>query len=238
MCTDHEVYADACWTISHLSDGENARIDVILNSEGLLEALVRLLEHEQISVSKPALRSLGNVVTGDDRQTHAAIQAGLVPKLSILLDHSNSGIRKETCWTLSNITAGNQSQINEVILAGCLPKLVRILKQDIFDVQKEATWVISNATSGGSSEHIQAVVEAGVLGPYVNMLSNHDSRIIQVALEGLQNIFKSGDRTQKLDEYLEKFDEENGERMVRSLQNHSNSDVANGATRIVDSYFQ
>ncbi len=229
--------ADACWTISHLSDGENERIDVIINSEGLLASLVRLLDHSSTTVAKPALRSLGNVVTGDDLQTTAALGAGLIPKLANLLTHPKSCIRKEACWTLSNITAGTQVQINQVIAAGCLPKLVKILNEDCFDVQKEATWVISNATSGGSHEDIDAVVQAGALGPYVNMLSNHDNRIIQVALEGLQNIFRAGRTHGKLTEYIAKFNEENGESMVRSLTDHSSGDVSNGAQAIVTNYF-
>ena len=237
VCTDNEVLADACWTISHLSDGENERIDVIINAEGLLPSLVRLLAHPANNVVKPALRALGNVVTGDDRQTAAALAAGLVPKLSEMLEHSQANIRKEACWTLSNITAGTQDQINMVIEAGCLPKLVKILNEDIFDVQKEATWVLSNATSGGSSPHIHKVVEAGALGPYVNMLSNHDTRIILVALEGLQNIFRTGRDASRLGEYIAEFNNENGESMVRSLTDHSDEQIASGARTIIERYF-
>ena len=59
----------------------------------------------------PALRTLGNVVTGDDSQTQCALDCGLLPRLLALLNSPKKGIRKEACWTISNITAGTREQI-------------------------------------------------------------------------------------------------------------------------------
>jgi importin subunit alpha-1 len=60
---------------------------------------------------KPALRSIGEIVSGDDMQTHVAINCGALPHLAELLRHRKRAIRKEACWALSNITAGTQHQI-------------------------------------------------------------------------------------------------------------------------------
>jgi hypothetical protein len=54
----------------------------------------------------PALRTLGNIVSGDDNQTQAVIDANVLPALTALLVNSKKNIRKETCWMLSNIAAG------------------------------------------------------------------------------------------------------------------------------------
>ena len=55
----------------------------------------------------PALRTVGNVVTGNDLQTQVVINCGALPCLLQLLQggHKKS-IKKEACWTISNITAG------------------------------------------------------------------------------------------------------------------------------------
>jgi importin subunit alpha-1 len=62
-------------------------------------------------VKTPALRTVGNIVTGDDLQTQVIMQCSVLPCLLALLSNPKKGIRKEACWTISNITAGNHEQI-------------------------------------------------------------------------------------------------------------------------------
>ena len=60
----------------------------------------------------PALRTVGNIVTGDDMQTQIVINCGALPCLLNLLTTSHKkSIKKEACWTISNITAGTKEQI-------------------------------------------------------------------------------------------------------------------------------
>ena len=74
-CTvaDHQV-ADACWALSYLSDGDNHKLQAVIDA-GVLTQVVRLLEHKAPSVVTPALRILGNLVTGDDIRTQQVLDA-------------------------------------------------------------------------------------------------------------------------------------------------------------------
>ncbi|AQK92819.1 Importin subunit alpha [Zea mays] len=65
---DEEVLTDACWALSYLSDGTNDKIQAVIES-GVFPRLVELLMHPSASVLIPALRTVGNIVTGDDMQT-------------------------------------------------------------------------------------------------------------------------------------------------------------------------
>lgn len=68
--------------------------------------------HTQASVLVPALRTVGNIVTGDDAQTQIVINCSALPYLLNLLTTSpKKSIKKEACWTISNITAGTKAQI-------------------------------------------------------------------------------------------------------------------------------
>lgn len=75
----------------------------------------------------PALRAIGNIVTGTDEQTQAVLDSGALNMFHQLLRHKKANIQKEAAWTLSNITAGKDGQIQEVINAGLVPYLVDML---------------------------------------------------------------------------------------------------------------
>jgi HEAT repeat protein len=70
--TDEEVLTDACWALSYLSDGTNDKIQSVIEA-GVVPRLVELLQHQSPSVLIPALRSIGNIVTGDDLQTQVCL---------------------------------------------------------------------------------------------------------------------------------------------------------------------
>jgi hypothetical protein len=56
----------------------------------------------------PCLRTIGNIVTGNDQETQYAIDCGALEALNNLIYSKKKSIRKEVCWTLSNITAGTE----------------------------------------------------------------------------------------------------------------------------------
>jgi hypothetical protein len=53
------------WAFSYLSDGGDERLPFILET-GVLPRLVQLLMHKNVAIAVPALRCIGNIVTGDD----------------------------------------------------------------------------------------------------------------------------------------------------------------------------
>lgn len=238
---DEEVLTDACWALSYLSDGDNDKIKAVVES-GVVKRLVELLLHQSVSVQTPSLRTVGNIVTGDDIQTQYVINVSALPCLLNLLNSPKKSIRKEACWTISNITAGNKEQIGSVIDANIVPPLIAVLTNADFDVKKESAWAISNATSGGTPEQIKYLVEQGCIEPLCNLLSVHDSRIVSVALEGLENILRVGQKEKdtsgaEYNEYSRAIESVGGLDKIEGLQHHSNQEVYEKAVRILEVFF-
>ena len=240
---DEEVLTDACWALSYLSDGSNDKIQEVINS-GVCRRLVELLMHTSAAVLVPALRTVGNIVTGDDLQTQIIINCGSLGCLLNLLNSSQKkSIKKEACWTISNITAGTKEQIQCVIDAGIITPLINLLATAEFDIKKESAWAISNATSGGSPEQIRHLVAQGCIKPLCDLLICADPRIITVALEGLENILKVGEVERQSigvgasNPYATLIDEAEGLDKIEELQNHSNEDIYEKAVALLETYF-
>lgn len=67
--TDQECLQDAGWALSYLCDGDNNRIDALIETPGVVADLVKHLAQSHPGVITPMLRTLGNIVSGDDHHT-------------------------------------------------------------------------------------------------------------------------------------------------------------------------
>uniref|UniRef100_A0AAR2KEC9 Importin subunit alpha n=1 Tax=Pygocentrus nattereri TaxID=42514 RepID=A0AAR2KEC9_PYGNA len=237
---DTDILADACWALSYLSDGPNDKIQAVIDS-GVCRRLVELLLHSDYKVVSPALRAVGNIVTGDDLQTQVILNCSALQSLLHLLSSPKESIKKEACWTISNITAGNRAQIQMVIDAGLLPPLISILQVAEFRTRKEAAWAITNATSGGSAEQIRHLVELGCIKPLCDLLTLMDSKIVQVALNGLENILRLGELEAKrgggINPYCALIEEAYGLDKLEFLQGHENQEIYQKAFDLIERYF-
>ena len=176
-------------------------------------------------------------MTGDDSQTQFIINLNALPALLWMLDNPKKNIRKEACWTISNITAGTAEQIQAVINAQVFPKLIELLQSSEFDIQKEAAWAASNATSGGTPEQILYLVQQGVLPPLCSLLAVQDSKVITVALEGLENILRVSNVSGVLDRVVDIVTDCGGLTALEELQNHENTNIYNRAVKVLETYF-
>uniref|UniRef100_A0A671LI74 Importin subunit alpha-7-like n=1 Tax=Sinocyclocheilus anshuiensis TaxID=1608454 RepID=A0A671LI74_9TELE len=239
--SDSDLLADACWALSYLSDGPNEKIQAVIDS-GVCRRLVELLMHTDYKVASPALRAVGNIVTGDDIQTQVVLNCSALPCLLHLLSSAKESIRKEACWTISNITAGNRAQIQTVIDANIFPVLIDILQKAEFRTRKEAVWAITNATSGGTPEQIRYLVNLGCIKPLCDLLTVMDSKIVLVALNGLENILRLGEQEAKqnasgLNPYCSLIEEAYGLDKIEFLQSHENQEIYQKAFDLIEHYF-
>ncbi|XP_041993750.1 importin subunit alpha-like [Salvia splendens] len=240
---DEEVLTDACWALSYLSDGVNEKIQAVIDAD-VCPRLIELLLHPSPSVLIPALRTVGNIVTGDDVQTQVIIEKGALPcLLNLLTQNYKKSIKKEACWTISNITAGNKDQIQAVIAAGIFSPLLALLQSAEFEIKKEAAWAISNATSGGTPDQIKFLVGEGCIKPMCDLLICPDPRIVTVCLEGLENILKVGEaeksqgNTGDVNVYAQMIDDAEGLEMIENLQSHDNNEIYEKSVKILETYW-
>lgn len=231
------VVSDACWALSYFTDGPNIRIQAVCD-EGVVGRVVHLLSScDAKMIVIPALRTLGNIVTGDDRQTQIVIDGGALPALKRLFDHPNISARKEVIWALSNILAGNSAQIQAVLDEGLLDLVVRELATGEYRCRVESTWAISNLTCSGTPDQIASLVRAQGLPPLVTMLESNDTRLIKVTLDAFNNICRAADSLGSRDFITQTLEELDFVERIEILQMHENEEIYKRAVGLMSTYW-
>ncbi|XP_059797958.1 importin subunit alpha-6 isoform X2 [Balaenoptera ricei] len=244
--SEHEdVQEQAVWALGNIA-GDNAECrDFVLNCEILPPLLELLTNSNRLTTTRNAVWALSNLCRGKNPPPNFSkviLNCSALPCLLHLLSSSKESIRKEACWTVSNITAGNRAQIQAVIDANIFPVLIEILQKAEFRTRKEAAWAITNATSGGTPEQIRYLVALGCIKPLCDLLTVMDSKIVQVALNGLENILRLGEQECKqngigINPYCALIEEAYGLDKIEFLQSHENQEIYQKAFDLIEHYF-
>ena len=217
-----------------MTDGGNEQIQMVIDS-GVVAKLVPLLSHREVKVQTAALRAVGNIVTGTDDQTQTVLNYDALSHFPQLLNHTKEKINKEAVWFLSNITAGNQQQVQAVIDKDLVPLIIQHLSRGEFQTQKEAAWAISNLTISGNKQQVAYLVHQGVIPPFCNLLGCKDTQVVQVVLDGINNLLKLAGT--ELEQVTATIEECGGLDKIESLQNHENVEIYKLAYEIIEQYF-
>jgi len=146
-------------------------------------------------------------------------------------------------WTISNITAGTPIQF-EGIMGNLtyVQALIKVATNDVPDVKKEAVWALSNSTAACTPAQIIRILNNGVYSCLVELLKDQDSKILQVALEGIANCLKWGKQFNLKDEtgtnkFVAELEEKGGVDSLENLQSHPDNDVYQKVIQILEEYF-
>ena len=183
----HEINCDLLWALSYITERS---LDHIELNQVNCELLVKFMSHAVISVSLPALRTIGNIISSTEAFTSVFLSIGILVKMNEMLDHPKKTMRREACWVLSNICAESNSCVQHVVFSGILPKVITLALGDDFPIRKEAMWVLANVCDHCSLDIKSQVLKMGIATPLTEGLESDDSKVRKVCIEGLTGAFK------------------------------------------------
>jgi importin subunit alpha-2 len=224
--------------LAYVSDGPDDRIDIVLD-HGVVPKLVNLLSSSEGVLIAPSLRCLGNIVTGNDKQTQTVIDSGIFSSMMVAIAKYNNkaSIVKEAMWLTSNVAAGTKEQIQSIIDIQLIPLVIEVMKKGDFKSQFESCWVINNITSGGTVDQILQLCQNDVIGALCECLKSKDTRMICLVLDAMCNILVAADKSGQLEPATIAVEECGGLDKIEQLQNHENEDVYRKALSVIEKFF-
>ncbi|CAM8914733.1 hypothetical protein QQ045_033116 [Rhodiola kirilowii] len=181
---------NATWTLSNFCRGKPQ--PPFEQVKPALPALERLVHSNDEEVLTDACWALSYLSDGTNDKIQSVIESGVVPRLIEVLRHQAPTVLIPALRTIGNLVTGDDVQTQFVIdhqALGCLlPLLIGNYKKSI---KKEACWTVSNITAG-NKDQIQAVIEAGIFGPLIGLLTNAEFEIKKEAAWAISNATSGG----------------------------------------------
>ena len=232
-----DVKVDAVWALAYMSDGCNDRIQKVMESN-VTPKLIEFSKNLTSQLLTPTVRCLGNFISGDNKQTQAVLDAGILKNIVPLLECNRATIRKETCWLLSNVAAGTYQQIESLFTyTGIIERIVQLSMNSAWNIKKEALWTLANICTTGSEAQVQRIVSHRGLEALSDAVTSaqSDPKILVVVLEAIARILQVGKTIGAGYEFL--LDEYEGIEKIENLQEHPNDDVYKEAVSIIEKFF-
>ncbi|KAL7199032.1 hypothetical protein ACSBR2_021341 [Camellia fascicularis] len=185
---------NATWTLSNFCRGKPQ--PQFEQTKPALPALARLIHSNDEEVLTDACWALSYLSDGTNDKIQAVIEAVVCPRLVELLLHPSPSVLIPALRTVGNIVTGDDIQTQVILDHQALPCLLNLLTQNYKkSVKKEACWTISNITAG-NRDQIQAVIEAGIVAPLVQLLQNAEFEIKKEAAWAISNATSGGTHEQ------------------------------------------
>jgi hypothetical protein len=234
--------ADACWALFFISEISDEAVDMIL-ATGIASHLVSLLTSlTSLEVLLPVVRTVGNILSGNEGQTQHMINAGAIPALSKILEIEQIVIWREVCWALSNIAAGGSQQVQALFDATppVFPKIVEILRISTIDVevQREALWVVVNGLESCSWDRVLYLVDTlQVLRLLCGLLSKSDEDVVKGTLQCIHKLLEHAADKGQLDRFIAVLEDMGAIDVLENLQLHASSEIYEEALTILETFF-
>ncbi|CAA2969316.1 late blight resistance homolog R1A-3 isoform X1 [Olea europaea subsp. europaea] len=145
--------------------------------------LAHLIHTDDKEVLMFVCLTLINLTDGTQDIIQAVIDAGVIPRLVELFLHPSPSVLYPALQTLYNIISnGDDIQIQVITDNGALPFLCDLLTTPNSEQHvKKGTCSMIGKLIQRSKDHIQAVIEAGIISPLVQLLQNAEFELQRVA---------------------------------------------------------
>lgn len=198
---DEEVILHSCWAMSNLTQSctEN-EIEAVLR-HGISPRIVELMMHPHLKIQWRSLRTVGNILSGDENEANEVLRFGALTHIKTLMDSHSAQIRRTACFALSNVTAiDDDALIEEALFSDkdTLTRLVRISREDVAEIKREAVFALCNAIVSGNPKQRLMMIRAGCVESFIEMVEGtmEEEQLFLNIMSALLNLLTSANNEQ------------------------------------------
>ena len=183
---------NAIWTVSNLCRGKPAPSFSLVSPAIPVLALCLSSKDDEILID--VCWSLAYLSDGTIDRIEMIVKShhSVIPQLVELMESESVGVRVPALRTIGNLLTSDNHTQSVLDYPRALPVLKNRLNDPRNTVRKEACWAFSNITAG-SVEHIQMVIENGVVSVLVDLVEyGRDSDVKKEAVWALSNMVSGG----------------------------------------------
>lgn len=233
---------DSAWALSYFSDGGDEYVEAMTKVDGLIKQLMTLAASSKPKMMVPAIRALGNGLTGDDINTEAMMSAGYLDMASYMLtseERKPDSVIKDVIWGLSNIAAGTSSQQHRLAASTyILAEVGHQIKGADFKIRKECCYLFGNLVTGAKKlckDDFHNLLMCKSLQGVASILECSDTALIEVALRFYKSMLELAD--QYTINILDIVEECGALDSFEKLQMHESDEIYSLAVFIVETWF-
>ena len=159
---DEVTVASALYGLGYITYAGLEYVQLALREAGLVVEVGKWVEFGEAGVKLPALKLIGNIVSGDHLQTQKVLEMPILPLLQKCINSFNPSIRREVFFILSNICAGTLPQIDLLLGSSMASELILALEDHDSAVRSEALWAFANLTKTCSQSQLLKFTNNGL----------------------------------------------------------------------------
>jgi Karyopherin (importin) alpha len=175
------------------------------------------------------------VSSGTDKHTKYLTEKGVINKLFSVINNPNLKIKQEIFYIFSNIFACDEL-IEELMLSPCMTIIVENMTNSNVNLKKEALIAMCNATYTKSFSLLMKLLQFNILPGIIKGLDENDPKLLMSLVIGLKNIVKSVKtlcQSDKWNELLSNFEENDGISKLEDLQYNSNEKIRSESSKLL-----
>lgn len=228
--SDAKVVEYSCTGLHMINGDDDAfKIQAVIEL-GVCPVLVNLLAASEPRVRLNSLKTLINIIGGNDLQCQTLLNCGVLPALRVLARDPEIILRKTVYFALSNIAKGSLYQMQALLNAGLLPDICAASLNDKADVKLECLYCFDNLLCRG--EILVQVAIGPVITAICEMLTSSDVTAVMLAMDSLEKVLKYDEH-----KYVTMIEECGGLKHLEALRTSENEVVNDQAESLLTRYF-